>query len=420
MLIIVAPNYFTSTSNGHLVSAKLWQALISAIGPGKAVLVSGTESVESVSLYREVFGPSYYTEDELIGSSWYRKEDGFALLLPDDTGGLRSQLVDTLRNSTRCRRVYIIAFAPLFVFAPNPALDPTAVLDDRYRIIFFADWIMPPSIRRSPATIDIYQEPDPPVELVSAYVDLAGKAGAHRRNGIAVYAGKGIYRLSETGKASFQRILEIADRKNILPVTRSNPSSKALLYRLLMSCKLLICLDPFSNIEREAVSLGCQVWKPNPVAAGFIPGIYYGELTEAQIRTIFHSPSRSDYIRQSYHEYSGLLRASSCTKSKIFVRSIVSDMQSLFARSARSRGISRLCEMTLFRMNEQMAAEIMSLRAQCLECIHPMSIIPELNNSLGIDSIIRLLLGQEEAEDELKYRDICAEHISKLCSAKAA
>lgn len=409
MLLIVAPNYYTPSSNGHLVSAKIWDALIARLGASIVRIISGEESIESINFYKERFGSSYSTESEFIASKWMETGRSFHLLLPDDAEGTRSALVGPLKDHSCCKRIYIIAYAPMLVFAPIDRDDFFSTYDDRHRVIFFDKWIMPRSLREAQA-IDIYQEPDPPAELLHAMQARGCHFPEMPKPRLAIYAGKGVYRLSSRNKETFRIVLDIFESRGaaVELITRFSPSSKQALYDLLSKCSLLVCLDPFSNIEREAVLLGCRVWKPNPGQTGHIPGIYYGEISNSQVQRLASNPrAMSEGESTIYHEYSKLLQQSSATRLKILTRVIERDMNGAGDTGLSRKAGSLLADKLMHCLTDELKTGVLELKSAYAPYIHPMQRIPELNNSLKLESAINLLLGVANSLDELEYERLC-------------
>ena len=315
MLIIIAPNHFNQKSNGHMVGLNIWKRLIFELGHDNVCIISGDESIDTVNFYRDVLGSSYKTEKELKIANKILTSP-YCLLLPDDLEGCKSNIVEKLRNSSQCKRIYIIVYAPLLIFSQGEDTELFDSIDDRYRFIFFAEWLMPPGLREA-GTFDIYQEPDISLELQNAIsrVSLTKKQDLN----IAIYAGKGIYNLNAHNSSMFSKLIDcsISRKCKIELITRFSPSNKIRLYDLLSMSDLLVCLDPFSNIEREALVLGCRVWKPNPGQNGKIPGIYYGNLSRFQLNEILDSSSScKKQISDTYMQYSQILKRFSEAKMK--------------------------------------------------------------------------------------------------------
>ena len=349
------------------------------------------------------------TEAELKKSRWLADNTPYCLLLPDHIEGTRSTLATPLKDSPQCARVYTIAYAPSDIFAVDASASLISQDDNRQRIVYFDKWIMPPCLRISGA-IDIYQEPEPSKELISALqrnLHQSGDAPA----GLAIYAGKGIYKLSDHNKKAFRIILEFfkAKHASIELVTRHSPPHKHALYDLIAKCGLLICLDPFSNIEREAVMLGCSVWKPNPGQPGNIPGIFYGELCESQIQAIHRQASSGKRgVSESYMQYSGLLKRSSTTKLAMLCKAIKHDMLVAIEQECATAENSLLAARLIHCISDQLKTEAMQMRAIYSKCIHPMNKIPELNNSLTLESALNLLQGEPSSTIEVEYESICS------------
>ena len=409
MLIIIAPNFFTKSSNGHLACSKIWQSLVKKLGEQSVQIVSGEECIQSVNYYRDTFGASYMTEAEFKKSRWLDANTPFCLLVPDDIGGTRSTLASPFKESPQCARIYTIAYAPIDIFAEDSSTAFIDEHDSRHRIIYFAKWIMPPRLRISNA-IDIYQEPEPSVELMSAMQRNLHQSG-DTPPALAIYAGKGVYKLSDHNKKIFKIILESFNDKHasIELITRHSPPHKNDLYDLLAKCRLLICLDPFSNIEREAVMLGCSVWKPNPGQAENIPGIYYGELCESQIQDILRgATSGKRHASETYLQYSELLKRSSITKLAMLCKAIERDMLVATGQQCATTEKSLLADLLILCFSDQLKIEAMQMRTMYSTCIHSMVKIPELNNSLPLESALNLLQGAPSSAIEVEYESICS------------
>jgi hypothetical protein len=349
------------------------------------------------------------TEEEFMKSRWLEANTPYCLLLPDHIEGTRSTLAIPLKDSPQCARIYTIAYAPSDIFAGDNSTAFISDHDNRHRIIYFAKWIMPPHLRNLGA-IDIYQEPELSAELISAR-----QRSLHHSEGtppeLAIYAGKGNYRLSDHNKEIFKIILESfnVNHARIELITRHSPPHKHALFDLLAKCRLLICLDPFSNIEREAVILGCSVWKPNPGQAGKIPGIYYGDLCESQLQAIL-SAAASDrrHVSERYLQYSELLRRSSITKLVMLCKAIEHDMLVAMGQLCATAKNSLLADRLILCFSDQLKTEAMQMRDMYSKCIHPMVKIPELNNSLPLESALNLLQGAPSSATEVEYESTCS------------
>ena len=402
MLVIIAPNYFNPKSNGHVVSLNIWKRFIFEFGSENILILSGDESIDTVNYYRDKLGPTYKTESEIENNRGILGHS-YSLLLPDDLEGCKSNIVEILKNSSKCRRIYIIIYAPLLVFSQGHDAELFDSIDQRYRFIFFADWIMPPELRAA-GVLDIYQEPNFSLDLINAIsrISFSKKQDLN----ISIYAGKGIYSLNSHNKQMFSKIIDSAKNRNckIKLITRGVPSSKSELYDLLAISDLLICLDPFSNIEREALALGCRVWKPNPGQIGSIPGIYYGNLTNFQLNEILQPDvSCRKRISETYRDYSSLLKKSSETKIKTLMRAMRHDLCVSSPASSDCKPRDLFNDKLIIKMTPRLQSQLLDLKYKYSRCIHPMNRVPELNSRLQIQSALRLLKGLTKNAVEREY-----------------
>lgn len=411
MLLILAPNFFTTTSNGHLACLKIWKNIILSLGSHNVRVISGSECPASVDLYQKNFQTSYSNENDIVCKGELLLDSNYSLLLPDDTEGTRSLIVDDLKKHSLCKRIYVIAYAPLFVFSQKEEVDDFEGFDERYRLIFFSDWIMPRSLRLA-NSLNLYQEPKLPVELEQRVPSNVKQDKVQSTLKIAIYAGKGIYKLSKKNQQSFAKIVKSLKRTGgeIKLITRNNPPNKDQLYSLLAECNLLVCLDPFSNLEREALVLGCRVWKPNAGEIGQIPGIYYGEISEGQLDCIFKAdPFEKKRISETYLQYSNILERSSKTRLELFLRALAFDIESITAlNKVHTQYASSIAKRFIFKATEELKVEAKITKSLYAQYIHPMKIIPEMNNSLTLESVVNLLSGKILNDMELTYSNTLA------------
>jgi hypothetical protein len=402
-LIIILPNYYSSASNGHVAALRIYKTLCACIKEPRVLAVSGAESRSTVELYRQIFNSHFHLEDSEFIKSVMRRS--FSILCPDDIEGSRSMVVRNAIRNPACRQIHVIGFAPLGIFAPQGSFNEYfCQYDERFRLAFFDDWIAPVSLRDSMGLISIYQEP------AAAALDTLCELNA--MTDVAIYCGKGLYRLSSRHQNQLKRLIGATHRANhsIHLITRDKPIAKEDLYRMLARCLVLICLDPFSNIEREAASLGCTVWKPNCPAPGKIPGIQYGDLnTEATIAELNMEREgvlkRKSYRSQTLRTYSRILDRASRTKLDIYIKAIEACMRP-GATSLTSFGLAKR---TIIPFTSEIVPALKAHTARYMHFIHPIPgsskdyDYPAANNSISLESALNLLMGTPKTEDELLY-----------------
>ena len=402
-LIIVLPNYYNPASNGHVVALNTCKTLCAKIRGHRLIATSGSESSQTVDVYRNILGDQYCSEgSELIAEA---TRHPYSLMCPDDIEGSRSQVSVASLANPNCRRIYVTGFAPLGVFSPGSSLDHYfQTYDDRFRLSFFSQWIPPADLVKSKELIDVYQETTLPADASYEPNAMAD---------IAIYCGKGVYSLSERHQLLFrnlERTAKLANR-SIHLITREHPATKEGLYKVLSSCLLLICLDPFSHIEREATSLGCAVWKPNCPVPGRLPGIFYGDFNLESMIKKFHGES-GEIIKAKKDlsiaalEYSTILHRSAKTKQRIYVNSI---QKSLDERMHLPHE-SCLARKVIIEFSQELIASLKSHARSYAKFLHPIPRSPDefnypvMNNSLTLESALSLLRGAPMTDEELNYK----------------
>jgi len=403
LLVVILPNYWNGSSNGHVASRRLFGELLRGCPiQRKVIFVSGNESLETVAGYRQEYGSNYYTEDELCQQGM--PNDEFSILIGDDIAGTRTATFHDLVQSKRCIHIFLVAFAPPGIFDPagSPLLE--ALVDQRYLIIFFADWIVPPRLRREATVdiIDVYQEPSPPSPLISPQIIS--------KPSCSVYLGKGICKLSRHNASVFLDLLDAVEGSSgrMSVITRFEPAQKEDLHRVLSMSSLLICFDPFSNLDRDALFHGCRVWKPNVLERYKIPNIVYGDADPEKIKKIVFSdfelslPNRRKIVEMQV-AYSELLAKNSELKLKLFARAVYQKMAEKCSNPTRSDLASRM----ILKL-EPLLMHLLDFRRGYLKFVHPINevngySVPVLNNQLSIDSIRRIISSSPRSEEEIAY-----------------
>ena len=326
-------------------------------------------------------------------------------MCPDDMEGSRSQISIASLANPNCKWIYVIGYAPFGVFASAASFDRYfQSYDSRFRLSFFSDWIAPADLVNSKDLIDIYQETPLPIDASYEPNSMAD---------IAIYCGKGVYKLSRSNQLLFQNLVSAARLANssIHLITRESPQTKESLYEVLSRCLLLICLDPFSHIEREAASLGCAVWKPNCPSPGRLPGIFYGDFNLESIIKRIHGES-SEIIKGKKSlsitalQYSRLLRNSAEAKLRIYVSSI---QAALDGRMRLPQG-SSLARKVIIDFSSELIAPLKRHARGYAKFLHPIPSAPDefnypaMNNSLTLGSALNLLAGEPKTDEELNYK----------------
>jgi hypothetical protein len=413
-LIIILPNFHNSASNGHLTALNIYESVCARLKGLDVFTVSGSESPHSVAFYKQRFGGRYFLEDSDFICKHMQKP--YSLICPDDIEGSRSQLAIKSLGNHNCKRIHIIGYAPLGAFAPMGLLKRYfGLYDERFRLTFFDDWIAPAMLKKSTDLISIYQEPQGlPINWICA---LNGAAD------IAIYCGKGVYRLSYQHQQQFNELVKFANRANraIHLITRKHPASKKSLYGLLSRCALLICLDPFSNIEREAIAIGCAVWKPNCPGPGKIPGIQYGDLDlNWTCAALNGSTSQIAQLKRfrivTSKAYSDLLLKASKTKLLIYAKAIESTLRD----GDLPLSSSRLADRTIIHFKHIITDQLMIHAKLYRKFLHPIPgsasdfSYPLANDSMQLESAINLLAGQPECSEEISYAEGLDVHFNNI------
>ena len=231
---------------------------------------------------------------------------------------------------------------------------------------------MPPGLREA-GTFDIYQEPDISLELQNAIsrVSLTKKQDLN----IAIYAGKGIYNLNAHNSSMFSKLIDcsISRKCKIELITRFSPSNKIRLYDLLSMSDLLVCLDPFSNIEREALvvefgSLILPKWKNTRYLLRNLSRFQLNEILDS-------SSSCKKQISDTYMQYSQILKRFSEAKMKTFMRAMKYDLSDVLNVALERAPRVPLSEKLIIKMTTKLQYQILNLKYQYSKCIHPMEII---------------------------------------------
>jgi hypothetical protein len=325
-------------------------------------------------------------------------------MCPDDIEGSRSKIAIASLANPNCKRIYVTGYAPFGAFAPTGSLDRYFQLyDRRFRLSFFSDWVAPADLVNSTDLICIYQETALPAD--ASYEP-------NSMSNIAIYCGKGVYKLSRHHQLLFKSLVSAARLVNssIHVITREHPQTKEGLYDILSRCVLLICLDPFSHIEREATSLGCEVWKPNCPAPGRLTGVSYVDLNlESVIKKIHGESSEIINAKKALSlatlEYSRLLHCSAKTKLRIYVSSIQAALDERMYLPSKS-GLARK---TITDFSPELIAPLKCHARSYAKFLHPIPGGPDdfnyplMNNSLTLESVLNLLEGKPKSCQEIEY-----------------
>ena len=400
-LVVILPNFYNPASNGHVIALRIYKALHKRLKAATVVAISGTESDSSVAFYKSEFGEDYLSEDS--GRCASLMQSPFALLCPDDIQGARSRFLLEAVQSSQCRQIHVIAFAPPGIFAPGRSLDKYFNdYDERFRIAFFANWIAPPAAAGG-KLFCLYQEPA--MEAMDGSLELSSSCD------MAIYAGKGLYNLRPQQRCQFSKALEVfrANNKEIHLITRTSPPVKSELVSMLSRCALLVCLDPFSNIEREAVLAGCSVWKPNSPVRDALPGVHGPNLCTESISSVLRMDSgavleRKMRISDDYREYSILLQKSSATRLSMYIKALDCSLS-----GRRGGPLERLNNRLIMPFTDKLRHGMVAHAQSFLEFVYPIPHeegdydYPEANNRLPVESCVNLMMGAPETADELRY-----------------
>lgn len=406
-LVIILPNFINFASNGHVVALSLYRSLISRLGAKRVLAVSGSESPETIDFYREEFRDSYCVEDSCALKEVLRRP--FSLLCPDDIEGSRSNFADAAINNKNCTEIYVIGFAPFGIFSPGFDLDRYLhKYDSRFRLIFYDDWVAPACLSSTSQVLGIYQETafDYSLQQVRDIIQPAAD--------ICIYCGKGVYRLESDKQQVFRTLVKQAQRtnRNVHLITRDQPGSKKELFSLIARSMLMVCLDPFSHIEREALALGCMVWKPNIPLKMKVPGIHYRDLPLQEICSYMNATPESTLERKraisaTQLEYSRLLVRSSDTRLRIFTATLRQALD--FGNDYKP--LSAIGKKMLFRYTKELESDLRQHASIYKPYIHPVPNgvsehnYPFANRFLSLASAINLLSGSPSNEEELAYHE---------------
>jgi hypothetical protein len=285
LVICLLPSVFNPKSNGHFIYLDFCASLI---GEVKNVIFISNDSRyahgeigrKSYERYIERFAGHYLTEQEFATLLTPDLNQKLWLVVPDHIEGLESALVHFLRNDPHVIGCINVMLAPAYALAANSQV---SMAKEAYNYKHGRDYFIfyLRAYSDNVCKEELYIEPLPgDICPLLRRSDTAAIKAAEQRKLITFYLGKGLVRYSEEVKSVCHALMSSGVGHEPVLITRTWPATKKEYNEVIRSSLCVIIFDPFTNVERDAVSQGTPVldvnhimdkpWLPNADASGLL------------------------------------------------------------------------------------------------------------------------------------------------------